>query len=408
MGKGSKERVVRQESSTQPTIPAFLQPHIERQAQIGNQTLEQLVNEANRPDLVVPLNVQEVDGIIKRINFANGAGGFLPTANETFLNIAGGRGLDETLEGSTVGALRGAAGGQELSEFVDPTALAALQQTAAGDFNFGGTGHQAVLEAAQREAQKRVFSAFGGDSGGGSNGLARAAIGREVGDAFAGLFNTERQRQLAAANALTGLSGDERARQLSAAAQLGQFSEAENQRQVAAAGFLPELGQVQADALQEAGRTVRTHDQLLRSGRSDALERLLLASQGVAPVSATIGSQTSGTQTQPLRRDGIGQGIGLLASVAGLFKSHSDFKEDIKTVEGGFLDKLSQLDIIDYRYKPEMGLGIDRHIGPRAEQFREVFGVGDGVTIQFQDLLGVLLGAVKELGERGGCSKCQS
>ncbi len=32
-----------------------------------------------------------------------------------------------------------------------------------------------------------------------------------------------------------------------------------------------------------------------------------------------------------------------------------------------------------------------------AEQFRDIFGVGDGVTLSLFDVMGVMLGAMKEL-----------
>lgn len=74
--------------------------------------------------------------------------------------------------------------------------------------------------------------------------------------------------------------------------------------------------------------------------------------------------------------------------------SHSSFKENIEPATS-VLAKLAQLKINTWHYKGD----AVKHIGPMAEQFREVFNVGDGVTINLADMLGVLLGAVKELAE---------
>ena len=75
------------------------------------------------------------------------------------------------------------------------------------------------------------------------------------------------------------------------------------------------------------------------------------------------------------------------------------FKVDIHDAEP-VLDKLSRLEIKRWKYKPKMHLGDDWHIGPMAEDFREVFGVGDGVTLNMVDVAGVALSALKEIGQK--------
>lgn len=72
--------------------------------------------------------------------------------------------------------------------------------------------------------------------------------------------------------------------------------------------------------------------------------------------------------------------------------SHSSTKEKIRTASP-VLDKLAQLDINTWHYKNDP----IRHIGPMAETFHDVFGVGDGMTINLVDVMGVLLAAMKEL-----------
>lgn len=53
-----------------------------------------------------------------------------------------------------------------------------------------------------------------------------------------------------------------------------------------------------------------------------------------------------------------------------------------------------------WRYKPETGLEQQTHIGPYAEDFRAAFGVGDGVTIDPIDAVGVCLAAIKALSQK--------
>jgi hypothetical protein len=74
--------------------------------------------------------------------------------------------------------------------------------------------------------------------------------------------------------------------------------------------------------------------------------------------------------------------------------SHSSFKENIVPATP-VLDKLHQLRINTWHYKGDEV----KHIGPMAEQFQELFGVGDGVHISIIDVVGVLLASMKELAE---------
>ena len=77
----------------------------------------------------------------------------------------------------------------------------------------------------------------------------------------------------------------------------------------------------------------------------------------------------------------------------------------LKTPEGGIdttalLAAVAALPVEAWRYKPETGLGTQPHIGPYAEDFQAAFGVGDGVTINPIDAIGVCLAAIKALSKR--------
>ena len=83
--------------------------------------------------------------------------------------------------------------------------------------------------------------------------------------------------------------------------------------------------------------------------------------------------------------------LGLLA-----FFSHSSLKDNITPAEGrDTLERLKTLDVNRWRYKGENVT----HIGPMAEDFKRVFGVGDGYSLNIIDLAGVLLSAIKGLDE---------
>jgi hypothetical protein len=102
-----------------------------------------------------------------------------------------------------------------------------------------------------------------------------------------------------------------------------------------------------------------------------------------------IGQQSTGG-------GGIGQALGAIGSIASAF-SAKHLKEDFKTINTqDILDKVNQLDIEKWKYK---GINVD-HIGPYAGQFKEVFGVGDGQSINLIDAVGISLAANQELTKR--------
>ena len=68
--------------------------------------------------------------------------------------------------------------------------------------------------------------------------------------------------------------------------------------------------------------------------------------------------------------------------------------------EAGLLSAVAALPVDRWRYKPETGLSQQLHIGPYAEDFKASFGIGDGVTINTTDALGICLAAIKALTAR--------
>lgn len=128
-------------------------------------------------------------------------------------------------------------------------------------------------------------------------------------------------------------------------------------------------------------------------------------------INGGFGGSNNMTQTQNTAGGKGGSAVGDVSSLAGAGANsaiayklltaapaacHPSFKEN-KEQAPPVLDKIRELDVEAWNYKPYMGLGEDRHIGPYADQFRELFGVGDGTTIHPVDMMGVLLLGIKEL-----------
>jgi len=90
----------------------------------------------------------------------------------------------------------------------------------------------------------------------------------------------------------------------------------------------------------------------------------------------------------------LGQGVATAASLL----SDRKVKEDIQSVnESGISDKFTELPVSTWKYKH--GYGDDQtHIGPMAQDFKEVFGTGgDGKSIAIIDALGVLMAGMKDV-----------
>ena len=111
----------------------------------------------------------------------------------------------------------------------------------------------------------------------------------------------------------------------------------------------------------------------------------------------------SGTQTT----SGLGtifgplvQGLGAAAGAYAGSKSARDFKEDIRPIpEGEALKAVETLDLSTWQYKPEMGLGLERHAGPMAEDMKGL-GLSDGRSVHPMDSAGLGLAAVKALAKK--------
>lgn len=100
------------------------------------------------------------------------------------------------------------------------------------------------------------------------------------------------------------------------------------------------------------------------------------------------------------RNQTMGGLFGLAGAALPLAFCSRDFKTDHEAVnENQILDNVIKLPVAKWTYTIP-GQPEGPHIGPYAEDFRELFGVGDGRTIAVVDMFGVMLASIKALNAR--------
>lgn len=99
---------------------------------------------------------------------------------------------------------------------------------------------------------------------------------------------------------------------------------------------------------------------------------------------------------------GIMGGIGQIAGLgAKMFMASSKSYKTGKRPSKDNLKAVKSMPVERWRYKDGIAdSGASEHTGPYAEDFQKATGHGDGKTIPVQDMLGVTMGAVKELSSK--------
>jgi hypothetical protein len=89
------------------------------------------------------------------------------------------------------------------------------------------------------------------------------------------------------------------------------------------------------------------------------------------------------------------QVAGTAAPYVAMAASSRELKEDIKPVKGRDASKLTKylkdLPLYTWKYKGDK----TKHFGPIAEEFKDIFGIGDGKTIHLADVMGLTLAVAK-------------
>ena len=118
---------------------------------------------------------------------------------------------------------------------------------------------------------------------------------------------------------------------------------------------------------------------------------------GLGGAGNTLGALTAGrtaqSSTSGFNPYQAASGIGSLLYGASLFSS-KEYKNRVGSVDVfDVLEGLKKLTIHKWKYKGE----DTEHLGPYAEDFKEIFGVGDGKTIYLIDVMGVALASLKAM-----------
>lgn len=243
-------------------IPDFLKPMIEAQHQrqvIGNEALKSLRSFINKGDLVAPLNEDQLAALDMARGVAQGPD--LQRAIETAKQTAFGE--DPAL-----------AQGRSGVEF-----LQGMLSGNAGPLPTGSEEFRNAFEASLRQINPRIRSQFA-LSGRTGSGLSQVAREQAANDAFANLFNRQRDRQVRSASALTNLFNTERGRQLNTLQNLP--------------NFLLQPSRITSNV----GDVLQNQAQRERAVPLQARQSLAATAAGTAtPVN--IGSLTGTTTTQP-------------------------------------------------------------------------------------------------------------
>lgn len=291
-------------SKTKAVIPEHLRPFVDQVINTSGDALG-AASAAASGDQFADLNPDQLAALQSARDVAGGAGGFLPTAQKTALDAAKGGGVGNFLPPELVAQLQSGGGGTNVGGGIGDPSRDALEATARGDFLHGGEGFNAAVEAAQRQAQPGILSAFGGaGAGGASSGLAQAAIGRSAVDAFASQFGQERKNQLDAAGRLGGFGLERRGQDIGArsgdldrsaegAGLLAGLGGDERDRQLQAARELPGLGLLDSKILGDVGSQLQGQAQSeIDKPRENQLELLRAALAGIGGTSDLLGSKT--------------------------------------------------------------------------------------------------------------------
>ena len=302
--------------------------------------------------------------------------------------------------------------GRAMTPPITLPAEAELGRTLSGQYlDAGNPFFQQMMQRVAREVRPRIDTQFAQGRRLGS-GLHGEATSRSLADAAASLsfqnYGQERDRMQRAVQMAPGL---EQAGYLPMQQLMGVGS----MREGLARQELAEQMQRHAFAQAEPSQRLGVYASLLGQNPTGMGGTSTTTGPGPTGFNPFIGGLGMGMQGLGLLGmfGGLG-GLGGGASLAGFgggltgaaklgllggFGSSRSFKTDNESVDQAeVLTKLEGVPIETWRYigEPESA----RHIGPMAEDFQEMFGLGDGMTISYIDAIGVLMASVKALSEK--------
>lgn len=125
-----------------------------------------------------------------------------------------------------------------------------------------------------------------------------------------------------------------------------------------------------------------------------------MKAQPFSPLGGTTTTEQPMPSQLPQTVAGLGTlGLGIGSLIAACSKGWKEGKAPVDYQK--VLELMEQLPVELWRYKTDaVDGGATQHIGPYAEDFHALFGMGDGKTIQVIDAIGVLMASVKALAAR--------
>jgi len=278
--------------SSKVQIPSFLQPFVQQVTSTAGGALGNLQNRlgGGADDLVAGFQPAQLAAQALGTFRGLGGDGLFPAAQNAALQAARSGGLEGFVPQTALDALNRGAGG-----FGPLAGTDTLQNTANGDFLFGGQGFNEAVQAAMRSAQPGIASMFGGAGrGGATGGLAQSAIGQSAIDAFARQFSGERANQLGAANSLAGLGLAGQDQQMNIAGLLAQLGGQGADRQLQAAGMIPGLANADLGMLGNVGGQQQAMQQARIDAPINAQMQLLQSALGGFDLESILGQRNKG------------------------------------------------------------------------------------------------------------------
>jgi len=292
---GSTSKTSESGTST-ANAPPWLQSFLEQATGTASSGLAGLQRLISGGDLVAGFDPLQQQGQQAAIDVAGGAGGFLPTAEQFFLEGAQGKDLSSFLPPEVLASLTGTATGQTgAMNRIDPAALQALRESASGAHLYGGEGFDRAVQAATNAATPAIRSVFGSSAGGLSGIGARHAVGQSASDAVASQYGNERERQLRAAGLLADVGVGDANRSTDAGRFVAGLGDAERSRSFDAARMLPEIGLLRSNILRGVGGERQDLAQQMRDRPIEMQMALIQAALQGIPLEQLIGRDTTGS-----------------------------------------------------------------------------------------------------------------
>lgn len=164
-----------------------------------------------------------------------------------------------------------------------------------------------------------------------------------------------------------------------------------------------------AEGLGEAGAFTSARDRVRQlayntlvgmAGKGDAkIGQSISAAQAGGNQYAQLQQNEMNWQNQNNDMSGIGAAVGTALPYMAMLSSKKAKKNRRQLTEGAATKAIRKMPAQSYQYK--RGLGPPgQHVGPMAEDMKAATGMGDGMTIAPQDMMGLNMAATQELDRR--------